>query len=76
MSWFASLEVPVLLPGRRQIRTLDEARAWLVSLPNADVNSDEFSTAVRALNMAADGRCPMTEAHLAILDLLKKQNSP
>jgi hypothetical protein len=71
MSWFDPLEVPIVLPGGRQIRTLDDARAWLLSLPNAEVNSEAFSLAVRALTLAADRRCPIGDANLAILEILR-----
>jgi hypothetical protein len=70
MSWFDPLEVPIVLPGGRQIRTLDDARAWLLALPDPEVNSEAVGLAVRTLTKAADRKCPIGDAHIAILNIL------
>jgi hypothetical protein len=67
MSWFDPLDVPIVLPGCQLIRTLDDARTWLLSLSSAEVNTEEFALAVRSLVMAADGKMPVDDVTRALL---------
>jgi hypothetical protein len=69
MTWSKRFDVPVKLPNGGRIETLDQARRYLLELPEAD-HSEMVGIAAEALVMAAEGRGPMMHANVGIANVV------
>ena len=56
MSWSRAFEDPIPLPRGRQLVTLEDAAAFIMKLPKAEQDLEEWQTAVGCLIGAAEGR--------------------
>jgi hypothetical protein len=63
MSWSRAFEDPIPLPRGRQFVTLEEAAAYIMKLPKAEQDLEEWQTAVACLIGAAEGRDFLMRAH-------------
>jgi hypothetical protein len=53
MPWFARFDEPITLVGRRPLRTLGEARGYILELPKSERSRIEWQTAAVLLSEAA-----------------------
>lgn len=65
-SWSRRFDVPIALPDGSKIATLDQARRYLLALPNHRHGDEDVKAAVEALMMAAEGRGPLMHANAGI----------
>jgi hypothetical protein len=56
MSWDQRFDDPIMLPGRQQLVTLQDAASYIMKLPKAQQNLPEWQTAISCLIGAAEGR--------------------
>lgn len=54
MSWDQRFDRPVILPGGKALRTLDEARRYILALPKSEHETTAWQVAIEALLVAAD----------------------
>jgi hypothetical protein len=68
MSWSRKLIEPVALKDGRKLRTLNDAAALILSLPECRQRSEEWQCAVQLLVAAADaqGNLLMAQAQLGV----------
>lgn len=66
MSWSKRFHVPIKLPNGSTIATLDQARRFLLALPEARHRDDDVAAAIEAVMMAAEGRGPVLHANTGI----------
>jgi hypothetical protein len=52
--WKRKFEDPILLPGGRQLVTLQDAGAYITKLPKAEHEAEEWQTAMEALILVAE----------------------
>jgi hypothetical protein len=69
MSWSASFHEPVPLPKGGTLRTLSDARAYILKLPKAEQAKVVWQTAAEALLLAADGG-PIDFARIGLMQAL------
>jgi hypothetical protein len=55
-AWARPFDDPVLLPGGHELVTLRDAADYIMKLPKAEQDLDEWQAAVEAVIMAAEGR--------------------
>jgi hypothetical protein len=72
MSWSRRFEDPILLPRGRELVTLEDAAAYIMKLPKAEQNLEEWQTATEALMMAAEDRGPLMHARIGVLRALNR----
>lgn len=53
MPWFARFDDPIDVPGRPPLRTLAEARGYVLELPKTEKDRPEWQVAMRLLSEAA-----------------------
>lgn len=70
MSWSARFIDPIELPGGGKLKTLSDARAYLLKLPKARHGDGAVQTAIECVMMAAEGRGPMMHAEAALHQML------
>jgi hypothetical protein len=74
MPWFARFADPISISGRRPLRTLAEARGYILALPEAEREQIEWRTAWGILFQAAtDGEPYVSMAHLAVKRALRRK---
>ncbi len=56
MSWDERLDRPVVLPDGKTLRTLDDARRHILTLPKSDHETTAWQVAIEALLIAAEKR--------------------
>ncbi len=54
MSWGKRFDRPVVLPDGKTLRTLEDARLHILSLPKSDHEAIAWQVAIEALLVAAD----------------------
>jgi hypothetical protein len=64
MPWSRAFEDPIPLPSSRQLVTLKDAAAYIMKLPKAEQNLEEWQVATEALMMAAEDRGPLMHARI------------
>ena len=64
--WKKRFDVPIGLPDGTKIATLDQARRYLLALPEARHRDADVSAAIEAVLMAAEGRGPVMHANAGI----------
>ena len=76
MSWKARLLKPIIPAKGRPILTLDDARRYLLSLPEDRHSDPAVQAATHALLMAAEGSGPIMHAHIGMAELINKPLQP
>jgi hypothetical protein len=71
-AWARPFDDPVLLPGGRKLVTLRDAADYIMKLPKAEQDLDEWQAAVEALIMAAEDRGPLMHARIGMLRALNR----
>ncbi len=54
MSWDKRLDRPVVLPDGKTLRTLEDARQYILTLPKSEQDSTPWQVAIEALLLAAE----------------------
>jgi hypothetical protein len=70
--WNRPFEDPIPLPPGRQLITLQDAASYIMKLPKAEQNLEQWQTATEALIMAAEGRGPLMHARVGMLRALNR----
>jgi hypothetical protein len=71
--WKRAFDDPIPLPRGRQLVTLEDAAAYIMKLPKAEQDLEEWQTAVACLIGAAEGpRLPDARAHRLMLRALNR----
>jgi hypothetical protein len=65
--WQRRFDDPIPLPRGRQLVTLEDAAGYIMKLPRAEQQLEEWQTATEALIMAAEGRGPLLHARVGML---------
>ena len=68
--WSRDCDEPISVPDGREFRTLLDAGRYVEALPKSQHDRPEWQTAIHFLLMAAEGRLPVTFAHIALLKAL------
>jgi hypothetical protein len=72
MPWSTPFEDPIYQPKGRQLVTLQDAAAFIMKLPKAEQQLEEWQAATEALIMAAEGRGPLMHARVGVLRALNR----
>jgi hypothetical protein len=72
MPWSRAFEDPISLPRGRQLVTLKYAAGYIMKLPKAEQNLDEWQAATEALLMSAEDRGPLMHARIGVLRALNR----
>ena len=56
MSWDKRFDWPVVLPDGKTLRTLEDARQYILALPKSEHDTTAWQVAIEALLVAADSR--------------------
>jgi hypothetical protein len=75
MSWQASFADPVPLPEGGELRTLHDARAFILKLPKEVAAKPAWLTAIESLMLAADGG-PVDFARIGMMQALHPKGEP
>jgi hypothetical protein len=67
-----SFDDPIPVPRGRQLVTLKDAADYIMKLPKAEQNLEEWQTAVECLIGAAEGRDFMMHARIGVLRALNR----
>jgi hypothetical protein len=70
MPWSTPFEDPIDLPKGRQLVTLQDAADYVMKLPKAEQDLEEWQTAVGCLIGAAEGRDFLMHARIGMLRAL------
>ena len=70
-AWARPFDDPILLDGREQL-TLRDAADFIMKLPKAEQDLEEWQTAIACLIGAAEGRDFMMHAHIGVLRALNR----
>ena len=70
MTWQAAFHEPVLTPDGEMLRTLDDARAYILTLPETVVRTDRWQTAVEAMLLVAHDNGPSDFARIGLMQAL------
>jgi len=70
VSWKARLLKPIIPAKGKPILTLDDARKYLLSLPEARHSEPSVQAATQAVLMAAEGHGPIMHAHMGMAELV------
>ena len=71
-AWARPFDDPVLLPGGREFVTLRDATDYIMKLPKAEQDLEEWQTAVACLIGAAEGRDFVMHARIGMLRALNQ----
>src|ERR1700731_560863 len=71
--WRRRFEDPIPLLRGRQLLTLKNAADYILKLPKAEQQLEEWQTATEALIMAAEGRGPLLHARVGMLRALNRR---
>ena len=70
--WKRPFDDPILLPRGRQLVTLEDAATYIMKLPKAEQDLEEWQTAVVCLIGAAEGRDFVMHARIGVLRALNR----
>jgi hypothetical protein len=70
--WKRPFEDPIDLPRGRRFVTLQDAADFILKLPKAEQNLEEWQAATEALIMAAENRGPLMHARIGVLRALNR----
>ena len=71
-AWARPFDDAILLPGGRELLTLRDAADYIMKLPKADQDLEEWQTSVSCLIGAAEGRDFMMHARIGMLTALNR----
>jgi hypothetical protein len=60
LSWSTAFSTPVPLPDGGELRTLHDARAFLLQVPHPECNAEKWQTAIAAVLLVGDIGGPPT----------------
>jgi hypothetical protein len=61
VSWDQRLDRPVVLPDGKTLRTLEDARRYIITLPKSEHETTAWQVAIKALLIAAEKRDPVMQ---------------
>jgi len=61
VSWDQRFDRPVVLPDGKTLRTLEDARQYILALPKSEHETTAWQVAIEALLVAADSRSQRDE---------------
>jgi hypothetical protein len=70
--WSTEFEDSIDLPRGRQLTTLREAADFIMKLPKAEQNLEQWQAAAEMLILAAEGRGPLMHARVGVLRALNR----
>jgi hypothetical protein len=70
--WKRAFDDPIPLPRARQLVTLEDAAGYIMKLPKAEQDLEEWQTATGCLIGAAEGRNFMMHARIGVLRALNR----
>jgi hypothetical protein len=70
MGWKRPFDDPIPLPRGHHLVTLEDAAAYIMKLPKAEQNLEEWQTAIACLIGAAEGRDFVMHARIGVLRAL------
>jgi hypothetical protein len=70
--WQRPFDDPIPLPRRRQLVTLEDAGAYIMKLPKAEQDLEDWQTAIGCLIGAAEGRDFVMHARIGVLRALNR----
>jgi hypothetical protein len=70
--WQRRFDDPIPLPRGRQLVTLEEAAAYVMKLPKAEQDLEDWQTAAACLIGAAEGRDFVMHARIGVLRALNR----
>lgn len=76
MSWSIRFPEPIALPGGGELRTLQDAGAYITKLPKQTHDSQPWQSAMYVLIQAADHGGPIEFARLGMLQALFPKGTP
>lgn len=76
MPWSAEFELPIPLPGGRELVTLEDAAKYIRKLPAAEHKLAHWQLAGKLLIDAAEGRGPRLHARIAMLKAIHHGEPP
>ena len=68
--WKRPVDDPEPLPRGRQLVTLQDAADYIMKLPKAEQNLEDWQTATEVLIMAAEDRGRLMHAHIGMMKAL------
>jgi hypothetical protein len=71
--WSARFQPPVEVPGGKPLKTLADARKFLLRLPQSERQSELAQIVIEALLMAAIGTGPLHHAQLSMIELIHRR---
>jgi hypothetical protein len=71
--WSRPFDDPISLPDGRQLLTLKDAADYVMKLPKAEQNLEEWQTAIHCLIGAAEGRDFLMHARIGMLRALNRE---
>jgi len=75
MGWSAPLAKEFVPPNGKPIKTLADARDFLLKLPKSRHKEDDVQAAIEAVLMAAEGRGPILHATAGIGTVIHGRNA-
>jgi hypothetical protein len=76
MSWKARLLKPIVPTKGKPLVTLEDARKYLLSLPESRHTEPAVQTATEAVLMAGHGKGPIMHAHIGMAQLIYGPSKP
>jgi hypothetical protein len=76
MSWSDTFETPIPLPDGGEIRSIDDARAFLNRLSSHEANSLVWQVAISAVLLVGEAGCPADIARAALVEALHRTADP
>jgi hypothetical protein len=70
--WMQPFDDPIPLPRGRQLVTLKDAASYIMKLPKAEQNVEEWQTAGEILIKAAEGRDFLMHARIGVMRALHR----
>lgn len=70
MTWQAAFHEPVLTPDGEVLRTQDDARAYILTLPETVVRTERCQAAVEAMLLVAEDNGPSDFARIGLMQAL------
>jgi hypothetical protein len=71
-AWAHHFDDPVLLPGGRKLVTLHDAADYIIKLPKAEQDLEEWQAAVEALLLVVELNGPTMMARIGVLTALNR----
>ena len=72
MSWDQQFYDPIILPGRKPLVTLRDAAQFIIKLPKAERDADEWQAAMQAPVLVAEQDGPTMFARIGVMRALHR----